>query len=335
MEKVEAAGRSTSRLSWWWRRWRWSWSRAARGPVAERQRREAFRQAARADVAGRGAACSRPSCRGRSTATSSWCRAWSPWSASSPDIDQERFARLGAQLLRGDNEIRHIAAAPDLVITPGLSARGQRGRPRHGLPRSCREQLAVRCWRATSASRCWPGRSTSSRAAAASSPARRSSSRAPGAAVLGHRLDGDRSRTGSTPRPGSTRPTSASSVVLSGRDGAAGGVPFYGDPAILDAGPGGRRAWRCRTAPGRSRRSRAAAGPRRRRPGASGRCSRSRRCSSRRRSSAPAAWRTRASASSRRSASARRSCRGCPGGSSSRSPPRTSASGTSTSPPTS
>ena len=114
MEKVEAAGRSTLRLAW---------LAAAAAVVAlallwgyvEQEGREGYRQATRADVQDRVNLLA-AGLQGVVDRNIQVVQGLVAVINFEPGIDQERFARLGAQVLRGAGEVRQIAAAPDLVI---------------------------------------------------------------------------------------------------------------------------------------------------------------------------------------------------------------------------
>ena len=67
-----------------------------------------------------------------------------------PGIADGRFARLGEQVLRAASEIRHIAAAPDLVIRSSIPSRATR-RSSGSTTATCRISSGSR-WRATSGS---------------------------------------------------------------------------------------------------------------------------------------------------------------------------------------
>ena len=113
----------------------------------------------------------------------------------------------------------------------------------------CPEQRrGGRCGRATSARTVLAGPVDLGRAGAASSPARRSSSTtaARERGVLGPRFGGDR-RGGALPRRAGSRDPSLAARRGAGRARRAGRRRrgFFGDPAVLGAGPGDRRGRRC------------------------------------------------------------------------------------------
>ena len=216
-----------------------------------------------------------------------------------PGIDQERFARLGDQVLRGASEVRHIAAAPDLVIRMLYPVEGNEavlGMDYRDHPNQVATALLARDLNVTVVAGptdlVQGGRAFLARSPVFVDAGPDRESRFWG--IISTVIDPDRLYAAA----GLDAARLGIDLVLTGRDGAAGGAPFYGDPAILDQEPVAARGGAALRRLGDRGGSRAAAGSAPPAPGASGAVLRARGAAGRRADHRRRPrWPTRASAS--------------------------------------
>jgi len=236
MDKVEAAGRSTLRLAW---------LAAAAAVVAlallwgyvEQEGREGYRQATRADVQDRVNLLA-AGLQGVVDRNIQVVQGLVAVINFEPGIDQEHFARLGAQVLRGAGEVRHIAAAPDLVIRRvyplegneaviGVDYRDVPGQ----LPAVLRaRELGVPVL-AGPVELVQGGRGFIARAPVFVDDGPGREQRFWG--IVAAAIDPERLYAAA----GLDAPGRGLELALSGIDGATSGAPFHGDAAILDRDP--------------------------------------------------------------------------------------------------
>jgi signal transduction histidine kinase/ActR/RegA family two-component response regulator len=236
MEKVEAAGRSVARLAWL--------GAAAAVAVlallwieAERERRETAREAARAEAQD-AADLLAASLQGAVDRNIQLMQGLVAVISFDPEIGQGRFARLAAQVLSAASEIRHIAAAPDLVIRRIYPLRGNhsvigldyRRHPEQLPSVELARDLGVTVL-AGPVDLVQGGRGFVARSPVFIDDGLGGERRFWG--IISTVIDPDRLYAAA----GLDAPDLGLAVVLSGRDGLAGGAPFYGDPAILEEDP--------------------------------------------------------------------------------------------------
>jgi len=236
MEKVKAAGRSTLRLAW-------LGAAAALAVVAllwlaaERERREQSREAMRAEVADALGVLA-TGLQGLADRNVNLVQGLAAVMSFDPDMDQRRFERLGAQVLREAKEVRSIAAAPDLVVRRVHPMQGNAaalGLDYRTVPNQLPSVLLARdlgtAVLAGPVELVQGGQAFIARAPIFVDDDPSGERRFWG--ILSTVIDIDRFYEAA----GLEAPGRALDVVLSGRDGIEEGPPFRGDPAVLDADP--------------------------------------------------------------------------------------------------
>jgi signal transduction histidine kinase/ActR/RegA family two-component response regulator len=236
MEKVEAAGRSVVRLAW-------LGAAAAVAALAllwmtaEREQREAARAVARAEAqdAADLLAAGLQGAVGRNIQLVQGLVAVISFE---PEIAQGRFARLAAQVLSAASEIKHIAAAPDLVIRRIYPLRGNHsviGLDYRRLPDQLPSVEHARALGVTvfagPVDLVQGGQGFVARSPVFIDEGLGGERRFWG--IISTVIDPDRLYAAA----GLEAPDLGIEVALSGRDGVLGGTPFYGDPAILEEDP--------------------------------------------------------------------------------------------------
>src|SRR5690606_9367490 len=96
------------------------------GVLADRQQQRAFEQSQRTEVLGH-VSVLRAKLEGNINSNIQLVRGLVATLATEPEMNQQRFARLAANLLRRKSQIRHIAAAPNLVVSLIFPLEGNEG----------------------------------------------------------------------------------------------------------------------------------------------------------------------------------------------------------------